>query len=687
MSKKRRDKRRQQTRKKTQSNNLQGGAWWQNKAALASIGLMLLLAVLAYSPVGSADFTNWDDPMYVTENPVITDLSSSNLSTIFGDYVAYNYHPLTIFSLALQYRVGGANPAVYHWTNILFHLLNIVLVFHLIWLLSGGKLLPTAVSAFLFGLHPMHVESVAWIASHKDVLYGFFFLASLVFYVKYVHAKKAALLAVSCLLFLLSAMSKPSAVVLPLLLLLIDYWYDRHKNGLDAKLLTEKIPFFAIAFLFGFLTINAQTQGDAVVGNFDNFNIAQRVLFACYGLVMYVFQVLVPYKTAAYHPYPDVAKSLPAIMYLTPLLVAAMAAAVFWAAKRLNKIVVFGFLFFVVNVALVLQLVSVGSAVMADRYTYIAYIGLFFMLGYGLHYLLSEKLPAKSGQWYAVAALAAVFALGMTWLTYANASFWKNSQSLWSNVIAKYPDCSLAYNSRGNYYMDAEDFQKAKTDYEKALALEGDNARAVGNLATIYSKLGQPEKALETYNKAISLNAKQYESYYGRGNIHRDMGNSQEAKRDYERSLDVQENYEAYYGLGLLHRKMGQPQRALEYYGKAIKMRPHDSGAYSNRGNVHFDLKQYQEAINDYDQAIKRNPNDSKSHGNKGAVYFQQGQYAQAIEHFSRAIKIAPNYGQMYYFRSQAYNNIGKRPEALKDAQKAQQLGYALPGGYLEGLR
>ncbi|HKB43192.1 MAG TPA: hypothetical protein VKC90_02345, partial [Chitinophagaceae bacterium] len=257
--------------------------------------IILLIALIAFLPALKAGFV-WDDKNYIQNNP---GLHSINLKEIFSSYVLGNYHPLTMLSLAIEYHFWGLNEAGYHIINVLLHLLNVILVFYAIFLLSN-KTGVALIAALLFGIHPLHVESIAWASELKDLLYTFFFLASYIFYLKYIKSNKNKFLFYALLLFMFSLLSKAMAVSLPLLLLLTDYFKGRKIN---MTILLEKLPFFILAVIFGVVAIHAQKSSHSIQ-DINIFTFPQRIIFASYGFITYLLKLLVPSHLSAYYPYP-----------------------------------------------------------------------------------------------------------------------------------------------------------------------------------------------------------------------------------------------------------------------------------------------------------------------------------------------------------------------------------------------
>ncbi|MGB1242376.1 MAG: hypothetical protein ACPG49_07635, partial [Chitinophagales bacterium] len=370
--------------------------WWKDKKVQWSLAAILFITFVAYIPALSGEFNNWDDQMYVTDSKLIKNVSPSGLVKIFSTQVAANYHPLTVLSLAINYQISGLSPFSYHLFNVLLHLLNVFLVFYFAYLLTRRNLTIAAIAALFFGIHPMHVESVAWVSERKDVLYTAFFLAAMITYLKYLQhfrakskgkrANPQKYYIYTLLFFLLSLLSKGMAVVLPVVLLGIDFL---KKRKVQKKAILEKIPFFVIALIFGIAALYIQTDRGAV-GDMNRFSLMSKIGYASYGFVYYIIKFFAPSHLSSFHPYPNLTGTLTPVFYAAPLAVAALWGAATYTLKS-QRMTFFGLFFYAVTVALVLQFISVGSALVAERYTYVSYIGLLLLVAYAYDGLAKRK--------------------------------------------------------------------------------------------------------------------------------------------------------------------------------------------------------------------------------------------------------------------------------------------------------
>ncbi|HEY5967413.1 MAG TPA: hypothetical protein VIU35_05510, partial [Chitinophagaceae bacterium] len=405
----------------------------EGKTLLTWILPILLFTGICFSPMLKNQLTNWDDEYYVVQNAL---LRGPDWAGIFSKPVVSNYHPITIATLAANYSMTGLDASSYLITNLLLHLINTGLVFYFIWLISGKKLWVAAFTAIVFGIHPMHVESVAWVSERKDVLYTLFFLLSLIQYWYFLTGKKNKNLIYCFLFFALSLLSKPAAIILPFVLVLLDYWYGR---PIGKRSIVEKIPFLFLSLVFAVITVKLQSK--TAIAGLDFYPLWSRFFFATYTSMMYIIRFFVPYPLSTFHPFPAT-KSLGWPIMLSPLFMLALLALIWF--KRRNKLLVFSFFFFMINLVLVLQIVSIGGTLLAERYTYVPYIAMAFLIG-----MLLDKYSTPTNRsllWGIPAAGLLVFGF----ITFQRTKVWKDSDTLWTNVIEHFPNSSVPRTNRAN---------------------------------------------------------------------------------------------------------------------------------------------------------------------------------------------------------------------------------------------
>lgn len=630
-----------------------GSKWWHSMQARWFVAGFLLLTFVVYFPTFSNDFTNWDDDVYVTNNPLITSLSGDNLATIFSTktFVGGNYHPLTVVSLAINYQMTGLDISSYHWTNILLHLLNTFLVFLLIYRLTKRNLYVSAITALVFGIHPMHVESVSWIAERKDVLYTCFFLASSLVYLDYRRNRKTNLYILSIGLFILSLLSKPAAVVLPVLLILLDYFIGRKMTW---QILTDKIPFFILSGVFSYLTLQAQAEASAL-GDFEFFTPIQKFIFASYGFVMYIIKFIIPTKLSAFYPYPKgdlTLSSLPIFFKIAPIIALAIAGLVYYSLRK-SKVIVFGMLFYLITIALVLQFISVGSAIMADRYTYVPFIGIAFLAAYGFDKIYNAKTKQLAALKPAALALLVIFTGVFSYATFQRTKVWNNNIDLWTNCINNYPNSVIAFNNRGHHYRQNNMLDQAMADYNRAIDLDDKYWLAYSNRGKVFFELNDNASALRDYNTALEIHPDHPQTLSNRGAVKGRM-------KDYEGSAaDLQ---------------------------KALELDPNYAEAYYNLGAISFEQKDYSKAVDILNKYLVLKPENANAINTLAVCYQYMNQHQQALSYFSKSIQLAPNNGSFYLNRSFSHFALQDIQSARQDAQQAQRLGVKVDPSYMSSL-
>ncbi len=576
-----------------------GRAFAGSRNRLLAFAATLLITFVCFSPALQNDFVNWDDDAYVVNSSIIRDLSAANIRSFFTEYHHGLYQPLTLLSLAVDYALGGLDPLGYHLVNVLLHLINTGLVFALVYALAGR--FPVAwLAALLFGVHPLHVESVSWVTERKDVLYAAFFLASLIAYVRYARQGKGRHYGWALVLFVLSLLAKAQAVSLAITLFLVDFWCGRSLR--DRKVLLEKAPFLVLALVFGVMALSAQASVGALTEGSDT-GLVQRLALAAYGLLSYFVRLLAPIRLSAIYPYPEWGgRGFPVQLWVYPLVVLGALAVVVLALKH-SKTLFFGVAFFVINIALMLQVVPAGTAFTADRFSYIPSVGFFFLIGMGYHPAATDN-PGLARP-LQLALLAYVALLGG--LTFQRAQVWRDSLSLWNDVLGKYPDVPFALNNRGIARNASGDVEGAVADYQRAIRLQPDYSKPYENRGNARLALGRYREAIADYDAAIRLDPSQATSYYNRG-----------LARDY----------------------LGDPASAIPDYDEALRLAPGLVEAYYSRGGARANTGDLPGAIDDYSQALRLDPDDARSYLNRGVVKLAVGDSTGACRDWTAAARL-----------------------------------------------
>jgi len=523
---------------------------------------ILVLTYFSFSPSLNNDFINWDDPAYVIDNKTIKNLSFDGIKEIFKSTVLGNYHPLTTLTFAVEYHFFQLTPRIYHLNTLLLHLINIILVYIFIFLLSRNRI-TALVTALLFGIHPMRVESVAWITERKDVLFLPFYLASLISYIHYLksHGAKHKYLGFMTFWFLLALLSKPAAISLPIVLLLLDKYFDRKFKGF----IKEKIPIF----LCSLLLIGIEIRGSYIDLELANgieysFNIFDRIFMVCFAITLYVAKTLFPIPLSVVYPYPDKINALlPLHYYLSFFIIVALVLLIKRDSKNKREIL-FGCSFFFVTIFFNLPFLSIGYVIIADRFTYLPYIGLFYLIGRALTRLVYENsiISLKTKNWIKYIFLG--FICWMVILTFQRCHVWKNSERLWTDVIEKFPRSQIAYHNRGLYFYGQDDFESASRDFNKALELEPNYVTAHFNLGNIAARHNHYKEAVEKYNKALEINPDYYYAYNNRGGMYRRLGQESQALKDFNRAIKIKPSYvDALINRGVLYFAQNDWEKAI----------------------------------------------------------------------------------------------------------------------------
>ncbi|HSY76792.1 MAG TPA: tetratricopeptide repeat protein, partial [Bacteroidia bacterium] len=565
------------------------------------------------------------------------------------------------------------------------------------------------------GIHPMHVESVSWAAERKDLLYTFFYLVGLMVYLKYINGEKIKWLIIVFILFVLSNLSKAMAVVFPLSLFALDFLL---KRKIEWKLLYEKALFFLFSLVFGWYTFHIQKASGAVA-SFQTFNIFQRFMFTCYSFIMYIVKYFVPTHLCSFYPYPNTIlilkdnhplivsvlaiiipaiipilffragkkylpftiisaaifiingafmvyyimekkEYLPFIFYISPMLAMLIPGALLYAAYRAGdnyfRAAAAGFGFYLFNVLLILQFVSVGATIMSERYSYVAYLGLIFMAVYFL-YVLFEKVPASKNL---IIGSAVIVSSIFGYLTIDRTKVWYNTKTLWQDVIKKYPhQVQTSYKNLGNFYADLGPtnpvyYDSAFANYDTLVKIHMADAGTYSNLANIYGLRKQFDSSLAAYNMALKLDSSSFDAHLDRGITYCMM------KR---------------YDLGM---------KDFDY---VYKKQPNNEKLLQNRAGAYQSLNQYANAVADYNRLIELYPDNPMSYLDRGAMEWNMANYKDAMKDFTYYNKVEPNNGQCLFDIAVTYEKMNDYKNALSFALMAKNVKFNVGDDYIKNLQ
>jgi protein O-mannosyl-transferase len=569
---------------------------------------LALVTFVAFSGALNHAFVDWDDHQYVVENPLVL---GQHYGALLRTVVANNYHPLTMLSLAWNVA-SPLSPRPFIATNLALHVADTLLVFWLAWLLSRRKLWVAAFVALLFGIHPMHVESVAWVSGRKDVLYALFFLSGLIAYWRYLDRHSTRLLFLSLALFILSCLAKGMAVVFPVVMVLLDLWKRRPPNA--PRVLVEKLPFLAVALLFGAITLDAQAGGDfhgllpiagkhtEALATGTGFTPLERLTLPAYAYLMYVMRLIVPIHLAALYPYPAADQMERPVFLLAPLFLFGTLALALWDLRR-GRILTFGIGWFLVNVALVLQWVPVGRAIMADRYTYVSYIGLFFILAMGLQRLTERDRRFGLASW----AAGGVFAGLLFVQTGHQVATWKDSEALWNREVELQPRFATGYVYRGKHRAQIGREVEAQSDFRTALRLGLESADVFEGLGITYGALGHLDSAVVMLDRAIAADSSRGMLYYNRAVTYLALERPRQSLGDIDRALALMPDHAATLGplRGYADMQLKDFRAAAAEFDHAIAAGGYEAALFFNRGYCRLQLGDRKGAADDFRATLR----------------------------------------------------------------------------------
>jgi Flp pilus assembly protein TadD len=594
--------------------------------------------MLVYAPVRRHEFVNLDDPAYVVENPQVgAGLTWSGARWAFTTGHAGNWHPLTWLSHMLDVQLFGMDAGPHHVTSALLHVANTLLLFGLLQRTTGaaGR---SAVVAALFAVHPLHVESVAWVAERKDVLSAFFGLLAIWSYARYVRRPSAGRYAVVAMLFGLGLLSKPMLVTLPLVLLLLDFWpLGRLGSAPVRRLLLEKLPLLAMSVASSLVTLSVQQQAGAV-RSLESLPLWYRVANASTSYVVYLGQTLWPANLAAFYPFPE--SFPPWQLAACGALLAALSIVTLRAARH-HPWLAFGWLFYVVTLLPVIGLVQVGVQAHADRYTYLPLIGVFVAAVWGVAEL-TKRRPRLG------AAGATLLVLACATAARAQVGHWRDSVALWEHALSA---------TRANY-------------------------RAHANLGHVLAKQGRTADAVVHYEEALRLQPGSADTHNNLGLALASLGRSDDAIRHYREALRAQPDYaEALNNLGIALLESGSAGDAVDALSRASALRPdlpglrrNLAGAKNADGVAFAQRGRAEEAVVRYREALGLEPDLAEARVNLGRTLAAQGRTDDAIDELQHAQRLRPGDADLQYDLAVLLHRKGRTGEALQRLEAALRL-------------
>jgi tetratricopeptide (TPR) repeat protein len=645
------------------------------------ICLFLVIATLAvYLQVRNHEFLNYDDDTYVTENRhVQAGITLTGLGWAFTTTHAANWHPLTWLSHMVDCHLYGMNPGPHHLTNLFLHIANSLLLFIVFWRMTGDSWRSGFVAA-LFALHPLHVESVAWVAERKDVLSTFFWMLTLWSYVRYVERPGIQRYGLVLLFFILGLLAKPMLVTLPFVLLLLDYWplgriqsgqpghgNRSHQKSSALHLVWEKTPFFVLITISSVVTFFVQQSGKAV-GSLEALPLHVRIANALVSYFSYIEKMIWPHHLAAFYPYP---KIFPwwQVAGAGFLLVLITVLAIRGRRKRPDFFV--GWLWYTGTLVPVIGLVQVGLQALADRYTYVSLIGIFLIIAW--------RVPELAARWrYRETGLATTATLvllilgGVTWL---QVRYWTNSTTLFQHALHVTSGNYVAHDNLGIELFRRGKIDEAMSHFTDALRIEPDFEKAHNNLGAVLLRKGKIDEAVHHFSEAIRIKPDFEKAYNNLGAALARQGKTAEAIRHYSEALRIDaNNAAAHINMGIDLAEQGKIPEAISHYNEALHIDPGRADAHNHLGEALVELGKLDEAIHHYSESLRTNPDDEKTHYSLGAALAKQGRIPEAISHYSQALKIDPDYVEAHNNLGNALARQGKLEDAISHYSRALQI-------------
>lgn len=615
---------------------------------------LISLNVAVYLQVRDFDFVNYDDGIHVYNNPSAKlGLSTEGVAGVFSSTLYGNYIPITMLTYLLDFEISGLDPATYHLTNLLFHMANALLLFFVMWRLTSA-VWPSAFVAALFAVHPLHVESVAWISARKDLVSTFFLLLVLLIYAAYARKPRPFLYLTALVLFALGLMAKSMLVTLPCLLLLLDYWplnrfseHSRMDSEIAPKrlnLLLEKVPFFVLTLIVSFITFTAQRAAEAVQPT-DSLGFSLRAANAVVAYASYVGKTLWPTGLIPYYPHRGA--TLPALSILVALgLLIAISALCFYL-RRTRPYLIVGWLWFLGTLVPVIGIVQVGGQGMADRYTYLPLIGLFIIAAWGAKDCVTAWPVLRRPM--GVAGLAVV--LGLSVVSWQQTRHWENSFTLFEHTLRVSPQNKVAMANLGEAYISGGRADEAIPLIKAVLAQNPHDLGNLRNLAVAYRREGRLKEAEKRLVFAIKRDPRSPKTFNLLGLVLQDQGKELAARRRFEEAIEIDPEFiPAHISLGNVLLKQNRHLEALRRYRFVLERNPRHADALTNIGATMLGLGEYEDAITYLQKALISLPDDAVTLLNLAVAHYELGRLDDARLHARRALESDPEFSKAEEF-------------------------------------
>jgi tetratricopeptide (TPR) repeat protein len=574
---------------------------------------LVVVTLTVYGQVRNHDFVNFDDDIYVTENPrVQAGLTVDSVVWAFTTTDAEFWHPLTWMSHMLDCQVYGLNPTGHHFTNLLLHLINTLLLFIVLQRMTGAIWQSAFVSA-LFALHPLHVESVAWVAERKDVLSTLLWILTLGAYIRYTEHPALNRYVLTLMAFIFGLMAKPMLVTLPFVLLLLDFWplnrFRTEQKSAAIHLLLEKLPFVGLSVLFSVLTFLAQQKG-GLLQPVDMLPLWNRVANALVSYIGYAIKMVWPCRLAVYYHQTQTAATWKVLASALALVFVSIVAIL---RRRRHPYLIVGWFWYIGTLVPVIGLVQIATFTMADRYTYVPLIGLFIAVAWGVPDLLGRWQYRKN----ALALLGGVALAVLTACSWLQLGHWENSVALWKHTAEVTENNYSAYTSLGAALVHQGRLEDAIRHISEALRIKPDYAEAHNNLGLALYKQGNINDGISHFLKAVQIDPDYAKAYNNLGSALAQQGKLEDAIRQFSRAIEIDPDLpEVLVGMGLALDRRGRLAEAIIHYSKAVAIRPYDVEIRNNLGVALARKGDLEDAIGHFSKALQIDPNNIQVQNN-----------------------------------------------------------------------
>jgi protein O-mannosyl-transferase len=544
--------------------------------------ILIISSFIVYFSCLKTGFFCWDDTT-VALNPANRQFTIQNIIQLFTTPQAGLFHPVTSLSFMIDYYFGRGTPFMFHFTNLLLHSINTLLVYLFLKRLINNNII-AFFTALLWGIHPVHVESVVWITSRKDLLYSFFYILSLLFYLKCIkNGGSWKYYLVAILFFLLSLLSKVQAVTLPAILFLIDF-YSRRRVSL--KTFLDKVPFLILCVLFGFLNYMAQQQyGYTSYGH--SFSGFEKIFLAVYAMSEYAIKIFIPYPLSIFYPYPFKPGTLPhikEIMSVTAFMLLLIACMAF--RKKVSNVIWFGILFFLTNAAIVALTSLNRESVMADRYAYLSSVGILLIIP-----SLQDRIRGRASYKKYLNLILLIYTGLLSIVTFQRTLLWQDQDKLFKNALSHYDQSEIILNTLGTLEIENGNFREARVHLDKAIVLSPDYAQAYYNRGILNRKADSLDSAILDFTTAININEGYTDAFYARGITYMKINELLLADRDYSSVLRNNPNhFGALLNRAIVRGELGDFNKALQDLNSAIQVDSTVPSAYYLRGIALFEV-------------------------------------------------------------------------------------------------